>query len=611
MTTRADQTANIINDMMQRKESYQARIAALTEEYANHQGRRKRLGWARLISFAVAVVLFCVLLTVSLVWAFGIAIALLLIFIFFTVSDIENLRKLQFTQELIRINEEEQMALKGDYSAFEGGVRYQNPGHPYAADLDIFGAHSLFSLVNRTTTAPSERMLADWLLHPATAAEIRQRQQSVRALAPALEWRQKIQAAGRKKNIGREDFDRITQWAATDMGVVSLKKWQYITTGAMVMTAVFTVLAALDLISWQWLWLSFALHMLIVWRSGKWIKPHYEALEKTLPSLESLAERLEWMVSRSFDDPGIQHLQSALTAQNLPAHVAVGRLKKILERLELRLNPLVHFPLNLLCFWDFQQFKSLRNWHEALHDRIDRWIKVFAEVEALSSLANLAYNEPSWCFPVLSDAYFTLHAREMGHPLIPGDKRVCNDLDCTGAGKMLLVTGSNMAGKSTFLRTVGVNIVLAMAGGPVCAGRMEVSPVGIISSMRIADNLEENISTFYAELKKLEYIISEARSQQPRLLLMDEILRGTNSIDRHAGSRALIAQLLQTQAVGILATHDLALTDMEEKYPGAVVNFHFDVQVQGEDLFFDYRLKEGICTSMNASVLMRKIGIAL
>lgn len=277
--------------------------------------------------------------------------------------------------------------------------------------------------------------------------------------------------------------------------------------------------------------------------------------------------------------------------------------------MNLRLNPLVHFPLNLCIFWDWYQYQKLNEWKKKYSESIITWVNVYAEMEVIASFANMAFNHPGWCFPEISDSHFVLSSKNLGHPLLPEEKRICNNVHVSGTGKIMLVTGSNMAGKSTFLRTVGVNIILAMAGSAVCADEMTVSVVHIMSSMRIADNLEENISTFYAELKKLEIILKSVRSHEKMFLLLDEILRGTNSQDRHTGARALIKQLLAEQAVGILATHDLALTGLEKGSNGGVINYHFDVEVQNEELYFDYKLKPGICTSMNASLLMRKIGI--
>jgi DNA mismatch repair ATPase MutS len=239
------------------------------------------------------------------------------------------------------------------------------------------------------------------------------------------------------------------------------------------------------------------------------------------------------------------------------------------------------------------------------------WIAALAEMECLASLGNLAFNHPRWCFPVFTEEPGVFISDELGHPLIEESKRVSSNFSTKGPAQISLITGSNMAGKSTFLRSVGVNTVLAMAGGPVCAQKLLISNLRVISSMRVSDNLEESTSTFYAELKKLKYIIESVNRKEKVLLLLDEILRGTNSADRHTGSTALIRQLVQHGAVGLVATHDLELASLEQDYPSHIHNYHFDVQVENEELFFDYLLKKGVCTSMNASLLMKKIGIEL
>jgi DNA mismatch repair ATPase MutS len=232
-----------------------------------------------------------------------------------------------------------------------------------------------------------------------------------------------------------------------------------------------------------------------------------------------------------------------------------------------------------------------------------------AEFEALASLANMAFNNPGWVYPQVTEDYFVFRAEDMGHPLIPANRRINNSFATEGAEKAIIVTGSNMSGKSTFLRTCGVNAVLAFAGAPVCASAFTISLVRLHSSMRISDSLEENISSFYAELRRLRAIISGAESDPKVFLLLDEILRGTNSDDRYTGSVALIKQLTGYGAVAMVATHDLRLAGMEQELPQAIENYHFDVKVNDEELFFDYLLTPGICSSFNASLLMKKMGI--
>jgi DNA mismatch repair ATPase MutS len=268
-------------------------------------------------------------------------------------------------------------------------------------------------------------------------------------------------------------------------------------------------------------------------------------------------------------------------------------------------------PLNLLLLWNLQQALDLEKWKKEHATDVKSWFDTLGDFEALISFATIHYNNPGWCFPNLHEKHFYINAKELGHPLIPENKRVNNYIDIENKGKIMLVTGSNMAGKSTYLRSIGVNTVLAMAGAPVCASAFTISPVQLISSMRIADNLEESTSTFYAELKKLKAVIDKVNAGEKVFILLDEILRGTNSLDRHTGSEALIKQLIRHEAAAIIATHDLGLAAINITYPNNILIYHFDVQVNNEELFFDYKLKPGICTSLNASILMKKIGIEL
>jgi len=271
----------------------------------------------------------------------------------------------------------------------------------------------------------------------------------------------------------------------------------------------------------------------------------------------------------------------------------------------------VFIPLNTFSFWDLQQVFILENWKKENKQHIGDWFHSLAEIESLSSLANLSFNNPGWALPNISNQHGVVIADSLGHPLILKEKLVANSFSTKENAGLNLITGSNMAGKSTFLRSVGVNIVLAMMGSTVCARSFTVSNMKVISSMRVNDNLEENTSTFYAELKKLKEVIEAVNRNEKIFLLLDEILRGTNSADRHTGSKALIKQLIHHNAVGLIATHDLELAKLADEFPTKLHNYHFDVQVTGDELYFDYKLKRGVCTSMNASLLMKKIGIEL
>jgi len=327
--------------------------------------------------------------------------------------------------------------------------------------------------------------------------------------------------------------------------------------------------------------------------------------------LEVLAGSIALIERTEYKAPYLKYLQEQFRQQNKTASAKLKDLKHILERLDMRYNIVVFIPLDIILQWDLQQVLALEKWKQKNHKNVIEWFTALGAFEAVNSLAVLSFNHPQWCFPSFKPNHFFIEGKDIGHPLIPADKCVNNPLKIDHAGELMLVTGSNMAGKSTYLRSIGVNTILAMAGAPVCACTFILSPVQIISSMRIADNLEENTSTFYAELKKLKTVIDKVNNGEKIFILLDEILRGTNSLDRHTGSVALVKQLIKHNAAGIIATHDVELAELKENYPANILNYHFDVQVNNDELYFDYKLKEGICTSLNASILMKKIGIEL
>ena len=293
------------------------------------------------------------------------------------------------------------------------------------------------------------------------------------------------------------------------------------------------------------------------------------------------------------------------------ASTSIKELQQILNRFDVRLNVFAFFILNTFFLWDLWQMVALNNWKKTNKLSVTNWYQTIALVEVAGSFSTLYFNNADWNFPQIADEHFTIEGSAIGHPLINKQQAVTNNFSLQGIAKIDLITGSNMAGKSTFLRSLGVNIILAYTGSAVCAKEFTVSIAEIMSSMRIEDNLAENTSTFYAELKKLKSIIDAVNEDKKLFILLDEILRGTNSLDRHAGSKALIQQLIKKNTVAIIATHDIELSKLESEFPVSISNYNFDVQVNGDQLFFDYKLKQGVCKSMNASVLMKQIGIEM
>lgn len=511
---------------------------------------------------------------------------------------------------LIHINQQEISIASNDYLAMPDGSEYLPASHNYAHDLDIFGRASLYQYINRTTSEQGHQVLAKWMLAPADKSGSLERQEAAIELKDNVEWRQQLHAYGMATQINVNTQQKISNWLALH-NQFSKPYWKILrfVLPGIITTALLLHIAGI--VPAQWFYLLVIIFIGLSGYTSKMITPVYLQLNKIVEKISALSNSIAWIEQQQFTTPLLIRLKQQYANNDNKASEQVRGLKQILDRLDYRLNPVVFLPLNTFLFWDLQQAIALEKWKEINKVNVVHWFDTLGQVEAVSTIATISFNHPGWNFPVFAGDDGIFNATSLGHPLIPDNKRVVSSFTTSGTAKLSLVTGSNMAGKSTFLRSIGINIVLAMMGSPVCAKSLSLSPAGVISSMRVTDNLEESTSTFYAELKKLKHIIETVYKNEKVFLLLDEILRGTNSLDRHTGSKALIKQLLKHNAVGILATHDLELADLVKEYPLNIHNYHFDVQVEGEELYFDYKLKEGVCQSLNASILMKKIGIEL
>jgi hypothetical protein len=589
---------------------YQKRITDLSSYRDQLKKKKSIIAWSRFGIMTVAITFFYYLKPFSLLYASITAVILMAIFFRLVVLSTRNNDKISNLDLLLNINRQELSIAEGKYNTLPDGIDMLPPLHDYAQDLDIFGRASIYQYINRTTSDQGHQTLSKWLLHPATPEEIIEHQQAAKELGPRYEWRQQLHAYGLANKVTTNTQQRINSWQQ-EPNRFSGKNWKWIrfVFPAFILSALVSTLTGI--LPSELFFGLFFIFFLIALSISKKVNPIYLQLDKIVKQLETMSQSMAWIEQQSFNTSLLKNIKAQYANGFSIASHEVAALQEILVRLELRLNPILFIFLNTLLFWDLQQVLALEKWKNRNSKNILAWFKALGTIEALSTLATISFNHPQWVFPVVDEQHGTLIAEEAGHPLIPADKRVCSSFATKGAAKLALITGSNMAGKSTFLRSVGVNIVLAMMGAPVCAKKFTVSNMRVISSMRIADNLEENTSTFYAELKKLKYIIDAVNNHENVFLLLDEILRGTNSLDRQIGSKALIKQLIRQQAVGMLATHDLELAGLIQDYPTNIHNYHFDVQVANEELFFDYKLKEGVCKSLNASILMKKIGIEL
>jgi MutS domain V len=591
-------------------EYYHNRIETLGIRLARLQKQKSFFASARFSTIVLAGLALWQLWSVSTVAALGVSLFFLVLFFILLYKDLKNSSDIRNTETLIEINKQELLILQHQFTHFPDGLQYKPADHDYANDLDIFGKASLYQYINRTMAEQSNQLLSNWLLAPAAPNLIIERQEAAKELKEKPEWRQQLQAIGSVKKITIVTQKSIADWLRQP-AAFSNTGWKILRVLYPLISLTALLLFITEFIPASQFTLLFVLFIAISSLISRTVMPAYNQLAKITAEIETLSDTALHIENEKFNSTLLKQLHNIFYHKNKKASGTIKQLKDILGRFDYRLNLVVYIPLNAFLLWDLQQILFLEKWKQANTEEVPKWYESLAAVECLSTLGNPSFNHPHWCFPKLNETRGTFAAEEMGHPLIPSNKIINNTFSTTGIGKMNLVTGSNMAGKSTFLRSIGVNTVLAMTGAPVCAAKMDLHPVKIISTMRVNDNLEESTSTFYAELKKLKIIIEAVNAGENVFLLLDEILRGTNSLDRHTGSEALIKQLIKNNAVGLLATHDLKLAALIDQYPDNITNYHFDVQVNNEELYFDYKLKKGICQSMNASLLMKKIGIDL
>ncbi|MGN6541095.1 MAG: MutS family DNA mismatch repair protein [Ginsengibacter sp.] len=596
---------------MDPKQFYQTRLGDLHAYLKQLQQRKSSFAWLRLGAIIAIIAGFYFLWSLAIVYVIIASVLLLVIFARLVNADLKNQSKIEHTNQLIRINENELKFLDGNYYDFPTGSEHIPKEHPYANDLDIFGRASLFQYLNRTTSEPGSTKLAAYLKFPASIEHISERQISVNELASKISCIQDLQAFGAKNKITFSTKNRLEKWIQEPNVFSAFKPWKWLRylLPSIIITVV--LLYIFDEVGDTVFYITLLIFALIAYQINKVVSPIHQQLSKVADELSTLSSSILRIEEEKFESALLKKCQSVFLQKNSKASGDISKIKKILDKLDLRYNLVLSLPLNLLLLWNLQQILDLEKWKESEQNNVNDWFDTLANFEALNSFGVLYFNEPEWIFPLIHPKYFSIEGKEIGHPLIPKEKRVDNFIDIPTNAELMLVTGSNMAGKSTYLRSIGVNVVLAMSGAPVCATSFSVSHVQLMSSMRITDNLEESTSTFYAELKKLKTIIEKVNTGDKVFILLDEILRGTNSLDRHTGSKALIKQLINKKAAAIIATHDLELANLKQEFSENILNFHFDVQVSNDELYFDYRLKPGVCNSLNASILMKKIGIEI
>jgi DNA mismatch repair ATPase MutS len=544
-------------------------------------------------------------------WAWVIGAAFGVLFLYLVKIHSEQKAHLRHLEYLLTINQHEIDALNGKISQFADGKEFIEPEHSYAYDLDILGDQSIFQFLNRTTTIVGKNRLADWLKNPSLDKnEIISRQNASKELSQKLDFRQNLQASGQTFHETLQDKADLLAWLKLPITIAHKPIYFWILTICPILTLIIFTLNVWEIIPGNWGFLPLILQLGFVSLHLKTLMLKIEKISQKAKFLEKYSKLLQVIENEQFSSPRLLAEQQYLTHAQKTANRHLAELAKIIYNLENGASA-GGIIFNGFFMWSLQYLYRLEKWQMELKTDLEQWFVAISEVDALASLANLAYNQPDYTYPEIQTEQFVLQAENLGHPLLNEKIRVNNPLNFKGLGQLKVITGANMAGKSTYLRTVGVNLILAMNGAVVCAQRFDFQPIPIYTSMRTKDSLQANESFFYAELKRLKGLIDTLSKGEIIFIILDEILKGTNSADQHTGSKALIEQLVKLKGVGLIATHDLSLGELANIYPQNIENQCFEIEISGDELQFDYKLRQGLNQHLNATFLMKKMGITV
>jgi len=486
----------------------------------------------------------------------------------------------------------------------ETGIRFADPHHPYAADLDLFGEGGLFQLLYTARTRVGEETLARWLLAPAPVPEIRERQAAVAELRSQIDFREDLAVLGSRAGVGVYP-DELQRWAQ------SPRELRHVWIPVVAKILAVLLIASL-FVYWYRDWATPLVVLLIIEGSlafsiRKPVELALHSTEHAFQNLDLLSGIFARIETHKFHAPRLRAIQEALSASGVRASVAVDRLRTLVDFINSRDNVFVRV-IDIPLLYSVQLAFVVERWRQAHGHALPSWLDAIGQMEALLSFGGYSFEHPADTFPEFAEGPARFDARQLAHPLLPAATSVRNQVELSQSQRLLLVSGSNMSGKSTLLRAVGVNTVLAMAGAPVRAEHLALTPLQVGASIRVNDSLQEGSSRFYAEITRLRQIFDLAAKNPPLLFLLDELLQGTNSKDRRIGAEGVLRALLQRGAVGFISTHDLALTEMGSL--GALLhNVHFQDDFEQGQIKFDYQLREGVVSKSNGLELMRSIGL--
>jgi len=611
------------------REVHEAALSERNQAVSALEARANVLATARLVTFLGAVALVGAIAWVHLPSAAWLGVlGLVLAFAALVVVHAKVYAAKERMQAAARFHERALGRMSGKWRTFGSkGERFAVETHAYAGDLDVFGRASLFQLVDATSTRFGEEVLAKWLSgEDATAstggetdfaAGVRARQAAIRDLAPRVKLREELAVVGSLLDEEKPDPRPFVMWAgqAASAGPAVAPGLLVVAIGVPVASIATITLASLDRLPRGVIGLTFLVCFAIFGALHKKLAPILEPASSRESALSRYGAMLALVENEAFEAPALLALQRRLRESGTSATREMQALSRIVSFLDARNNGFFRIFVGPILMWELWCALALDRWRGRAGRVAFGWFRALAELEALASLAGFAFERPDHTYPEIV-AHAVYEATALGHPLIEADKRVANDVTIPAPGHALVVTGSNMSGKSTLLRAVGINAVLANTGAPVCAKSMRIGRLVVATSMRVSDSLDEGTSRFYAELKKLKLVLDLARKSDAQkgaagtlLFLLDEILHGTNTRERLIGARAILRELVARGAMGAVSTHDLGLGDLEAEMPTQVKNVHFEEQVESDVMTFDYKLRTGIVQSSNALRLMKIVGL--
>jgi hypothetical protein len=568
--------------------------------------RDRYLGYAKVaLGFLIALFLVWYLHELRAIWPLPVGVA---VFAVLAIMHERVLKRIRAIESIIGYYERGVARLEGRWAGTgESGDRFMDDLHPYARDLDLFGKGSVFELLCTFRTRAGEETLARWLLKPAQPDEIRARQAAARELKTRIRFREKLFTAGDKVRLGLHP-DPLAAWGERESSFRS--PWLPWLMAALAVLWVAALVYSVARSSYTSLLVVCLLNLIVNSRIMKRLAESVEAVEAATSDLDLLAGVLKILEQEHFESPRLVDLQSALKAGEIAPSAAVSKLDRIVHYLDQRRNPLLRtFGLDAFVFFTARLMFRAESWRKQFGPAIRGWLAAVGEIEVLAAFSGYAFEHSGDAWPEFEDGRACFDAASLAHPLLPEDKAVPNDLVLGDGLQLIILSGPNMSGKSTFVRGIGVNAVLAQCGAPVRAKRLRMSCLALGASICVLDSLKGGVSRFYAEIKRLKLISDSAEGPIPVLFLLDELLSGTNSHDRLAGTRLVVNALVERGAVGLVTTHDLALAQIPESMHGRAGNFHFEDHLENGELAFDFILKPGVVRTSNALKLMQSIGL--